>query len=153
MATWEKRAGGERKAEKQEAWFQEQVPPCLASVSEKPGGAWGISEPDSHQVSRKQHTICGSVLLDLPVIQEKQITQISAWLLLNFFFLMSITISPCGATRNETFAGQICAMNHMSDSYLKCTSSWSHALAIEAWRRKSPLQATGGWVVDVSGGR
>lgn len=74
--------------------------PCLCVREAR--GAWGISEPDSHQVSRKQHTIRGSVLSDRPVTQKKQITQISAWLLL-IFFLMSITISPCGATRNETF--------------------------------------------------
>lgn len=49
-------------------------------------GAWGMSEPDSHQVSRKQRSLCGSVLLHRPVIQKKQITQMSACLLLIFFF-------------------------------------------------------------------
>lgn len=49
-------------------------------------GAWGMSEPDSHQVSRKQCLLRGSVLLHRPVIQKKQITQMSACLLLIFFF-------------------------------------------------------------------
>lgn len=75
--------------------------PAYLCVGEARGG-WGMSEPDSHQVSRKQCSLRGSVLLHCPVIQKKQITQMSAWLLL-IFFLMSITIALCGATQNETF--------------------------------------------------
>ena len=116
-------------------------------------GAWGMSEPDSRHVSRKQCLLRGSVLIHRPVIQKKQIIQMSACLLLIFFLNVYNYCSVWSNPEWNLSAGQICAVNHMSDSCLKCTSPWSQPLAIGAWRRKSPLQAALGWMVDVSGRR
>lgn len=152
MATWRKRAGRERKPEKQEAWFQGQFPPCLPLCWRSQGG---LRDEWAWQPSRLKETVLATWFsVDTSSCNPKEANNPDVCVS-SFDFFLNV-YNYCSVWSNPEWnlsAGQICAVNHMSDSCLKCTSPWSQPLAIGAWRRKSPLQAALGWVVDVSGRR
>lgn len=112
MATRKKRAGREK--EKQEAWFQWQFPRCLDSVSEKPGGLrdeWAWQPSDLKETVHNMWFRVGRSSCN----PKKQITQMSACLLLIFFFNVYNYFSVWSNPEWNLSAGQICAVNHMSD--------------------------------------